>query len=78
MVEEELREVAEVLAEALLLAAVDLVHRDVVLAVDLLPRGVPHPALAEVPQELRAALEKVQGVLAEEELLGARELGRQR
>lgn len=46
-----------------------LKHADVVLPVDLITRRVPQLALAEVPQQLGAALEEVQAVLTKVQLL---------
>mmetsp|Transcript_13380 Transcript_13380/g.54017 ORF Transcript_13380/g.54017 Transcript_13380/m.54017 type:complete len:575 (-) Transcript_13380:98-1822(-) len=82
VVQEELGEVAQVLAEDLLLLAVNLEKRRRLtarlVAVDLVPGRVVHLRLPKVPLQLLLPLEEVQGELAEEELLARGVLGRKR
>ena len=62
---------AQHLAVQALLAAVDLEHGDVAIAVDLVAGRVLQLGLAQVPHHLRPVLEEHQVVLCEVQLLRA-------
>mmetsp|Transcript_41598 Transcript_41598/g.106452 ORF Transcript_41598/g.106452 Transcript_41598/m.106452 type:complete len:349 (+) Transcript_41598:700-1746(+) len=69
VVQEELGEVAQVLAVHLLLAPVHLKHGDVAVAVDLVAGRVQHRVLAQVAHHHVALLEEVERELAKVQLL---------
>mmetsp|Transcript_19883 Transcript_19883/g.50441 ORF Transcript_19883/g.50441 Transcript_19883/m.50441 type:complete len:448 (-) Transcript_19883:704-2047(-) len=77
VVEEQLGQEAQVLAERLLALAVNLEHAHVAVAVDLLSGRVARPALVHVAQHLAAALEERQRVLAKVQLLAVLVLWRE-
>lgn len=69
VIQEQLRQVAQILAKELLLLAVNLKHGHVGIAVDLVPRRMLYSAALEMLQHLLALLEEHQVVLTEIEHL---------
>lgn len=65
MVQEQLRQVAQVLTEQLLLLAVYLEHGDIGIPVDLIPRRMLYSAALEMLQHLLALLEEHEVILTE-------------
>ena len=65
MIQEQLCQVAQVLAEELLLLAVYLKHGHIGVAIDLIPRWVLDPAALQMLKHLLALLEEHEVILTE-------------